>query len=867
MTNGFLVIDEVFFDMAVQTDRLSGILIVVPSLEATNSMVSQLKTHLPDSIIFICTYEWTLDMVRAHQPDIIVFVMDNDSDACLVFLHKLKMMGTEQHISVIVYCKEKTGYETHVKLFEAGAAIVSENHDNYYLLALQIRALIIEITDSAPITNIRNQYNNLKHEFDQRIKELQCLYGIAAVRERPGTSLDEILQGIVNLIPPACQHPEITCARISMGYQEFISQNFKITPWRYACDIQVNGEWGGTIELFYLEQPENHRAFFLQREINLLKVIGERIGRIAERVLAEESLRIEGKAIVNILKSMEDMVCKITDHYTIEYINPSFEKEFGLVNNKTCYEYFYNRDTPCPSCGLEYVLSGHTVHRELDFPWNGKTYDILETPLKEKDGTVSKLSILRDLSDLKTAQKDVEERELLYRNLTESVADGVVLVQDRKIVFVNNAFVQIFAYDSADRLVGRDVSELFDKHFREMALKIFDTECQDPDMDSIPWLTAVTGEGKEIWLAVNRSVIRLKSKPGILATIRDVTDQVLWEKSMQEETEKLRKENIKLKNSIKERYKFSGIIGKSPPMQKVYELILKAAASDANVLVLGESGTGKDLVARAIHDMSDKADKPFVVINCGAIPEDIAESEFFGHRKGSFTGAYSDKSGLLHAANKGTLFLDEVAELSLNMQVKFLRALESGEYTPVGDTRLFKSNFRVIAATNRNFANMVAEGLIREDFYYRISVIPITIAPLRERKEDIPLLVEHFLKLYTKDKKPVSMPARYMDILVNYRWPGNVRELQSALQRYLAVGNLDFLNREDIEIVNNGTATIDNNLVDITETNLQKAIQAFEKQFILKTLNECRWHRGKVAARLGINPKTLYIKMKKTGLS
>ena len=853
--------------MAAKTDHLSNILIVVSSPDATNSMVSQLKTYLPDSIIFVCPYEQALDMVRVHPPDIIVFDMNNDSDACLTFLHNLKMTDPEQHVSVIVYCKEKIGHKRYIELLKAGAAVISENHTNYYMLALQIRALIREITDTPLISTLKNQYRNVKHELDQRIKELQCLYGIAAIRERPGTSLDEILQGIVNLIPPACQQPEITCARISMGYQEFTSQNFKATPWKHTCDIQVNGEWGGTIELFYLEQPENHRAFFFQREVNLLKVIGERIGRIAERVLAEESLRIEGKAIVNILKSMEDMVCKITDHYTIEYINPSFEKEFGRVNNKTCYEYFYNRETPCPSCGLEYVLSGHTVHRELDFPWNGKTYDILETPLKEKDGTVSKLSILRDLSDLKTAQKDVEERELLYRNLTESVADGVVLVQDRKIAFVNSAFVRIFNYNTTDELIGKSVSELFDKHFIEIALKIFDTESHDPDLNSIPWLTAITSDGKEIWIAINRSVIRLKSKPGILATIRDVTDQVMWEKSIQEETEKLRKENIKLKNSIKERYKFSGIIGKSPAMQKVYELILKAAASDANVLVLGESGTGKDLVARAIHDMSDKADKPFVVINCGAIPEDIAESEFFGHRKGSFTGAYSDKTGFLHAANNGTLFLDEVAELSLNMQVKFLRALESGEYTPVGDTRLFKSNFRVIAATNRNFSNMVAEGLIREDFYYRISVIPITIAPLRERKEDIPLLVEHFLKLYTKDKKEVSMPAKHIDILMNYRWPGNVRELQSALQRYLAVGNLDFLNKKDIEIVNNDKTTTDNNTTDITETNLQKAIQAFEKQFILKALNEHHWHRGKVASKLGINPKTLYIKMKKMRLS
>ncbi|MBW1737459.1 MAG: sigma-54-dependent Fis family transcriptional regulator, partial [Deltaproteobacteria bacterium] len=248
--------------------------------------------------------------------------------------------------------------------------------------------------------------------------------------------------------------------------------------------------------------------------------------------------------------------------------------------------------------------------------------------------------------------------------------------------------------------------------------------------------------------------------------------------------------------------------------------------------------------------------------NCGAIPENLVESEFFGHRKGAFTGAHIDKTGYLHTADGGTLFLDEVGELGLNIQVKFLRALENGEYIPVGDTQVRKSDFRVISATNRDFSEMVSKGHVREDFYYRISVIPIVLPPLRERKEDIPLLIENFMRLYSKGKKVPIIPGRIMEVLFNYNWPGNVRELQSVIQRYLAMGNFDFLamngKSEKVEV------GIDEDPGDGVR-DLRSAMEIFEKRFILNALNQNQWHRGKVAAALGINPKTLYTKMKKIG--
>jgi transcriptional regulator with PAS, ATPase and Fis domain len=373
----------------------------------------------------------------------------------------------------------------------------------------------------------------------------------------------------------------------------------------------------------------------------------------------------------------------------------------------------------------------------------------------------------------------------------------------------------------------------------------------------------VNKEGKKFWVSTNRSVISLKSKPAILAILRDITEDMLQERSIQEVTERLQRENIKLRSCIKERYRFGNIVGKSLPMQNIYELILKAAASSANVIILGESGTGKELVARAIHEMSARADKAFVPVNCGAIPENLVESEFFGHRKGAFTGAHIDKTGYLHTADGGTLFLDEVGELGLNMQVKLLRALETGEYAPIGDTQFRRSDARIISATNRDFAAMVSKGLIREDFYYRISVIPIVLPTLRDKKEDIPLLIEHFLQLYSKQGKIPTIPGKIVEVLYNYDWPGNVRELQSVIQRYLAVGNFDFLRLGDkTNSLEGAEAEVDKKV-----TQLRVAKADFEKRYILTALKQNRWHRAKVAAELGIDPKTLYTKMKKIGLS
>ncbi|QVW36670.1 sigma-54-dependent Fis family transcriptional regulator [Geobacter sulfurreducens] len=252
----------------------------------------------------------------------------------------------------------------------------------------------------------------------------------------------------------------------------------------------------------------------------------------------------------------------------------------------------------------------------------------------------------------------------------------------------------------------------------------------------------------------------------------------------------LKRENLRLRQEVQERYSFSGLIGKSKKMREVYSLIEKVAPSTANVLILGESGTGKELVARAIHYNSQRKGKPFVAVNCGAIPETLMESEFFGHKKGAFTGAVGDRAGLFEQAEGGTLFLDEIGEVPLQLQAKLLRAIQEKEFRRVGGTLDQKADVRLVAASNRDLEEQVKEGSFREDLFYRLNVVQVKMPPLRERGEDIPILVEHFYKKYVQppySDRIITQGA--LKLLMSYGFPGNVRELENLVERCSVLGN------------------------------------------------------------------------------
>ncbi|MFW8600332.1 sigma-54-dependent transcriptional regulator [Desulfobacterota bacterium M19] len=317
---------------------------------------------------------------------------------------------------------------------------------------------------------------------------------------------------------------------------------------------------------------------------------------------------------------------------------------------------------------------------------------------------------------------------------------------------------------------------------------------------------------------------------------------------------------------------FQGIIAQSPEMVKIFDLIRRIAPTHANVLIQGESGTGKELVAHAVHNLSKAADHSFVPIICNAIPENLFESEVFGHVKGSFTGAVSNKQGLFAEADRGSVFLDEVGELTPLVQTKLLRVIQEREFKPVGGSQNIKVNIRVITATNRDLEEEVIAGRFREDLFYRLSVVPIRVPPLRERKGDVPLLVDHFLKKYSRlfDKKISALSSYAMEVLMNYDFPGNVRELENIIERGVAMESSNIILPESLSIASHRQAAqgqqgaaADN---DDFALGLEQAVENLEKRLLRKALAQAGGSKMKAAELLKISFRSLRYKIKKYGI-
>lgn len=333
------------------------------------------------------------------------------------------------------------------------------------------------------------------------------------------------------------------------------------------------------------------------------------------------------------------------------------------------------------------------------------------------------------------------------------------------------------------------------------------------------------------------------------------------------EHKKVVQENKYLREQIDQEYNFNHIIGESDAMKKIYKMVERVSGASSNVLVTGESGAGKELVARAIHFNGDRAEKPFLAINCGAIPEDLIESELFGHKKGAFTGATSDKDGIFIAAHGGTVFLDEVAEIPLNLQVNLLRVLQEREVKPVGTNQNISFDTRIIAATNRDLEAEVEKGHFRDDLYYRLNVVELQLPNLQERREDIPLLAHHFLQKYNKELtrgiKGISSEA--MSAMMVYEWKGQVRELENVIERAVLLSDNDYLSLGDLP---NAIREVDGSeTVSMDTDKLDQAVQVFEKHHIQSMLKRTNGNKSEAARLLGIDPSTLYRKMERLGLS
>ncbi|MBE0713781.1 MAG: sigma-54-dependent Fis family transcriptional regulator [Candidatus Aminicenantes bacterium] len=327
------------------------------------------------------------------------------------------------------------------------------------------------------------------------------------------------------------------------------------------------------------------------------------------------------------------------------------------------------------------------------------------------------------------------------------------------------------------------------------------------------------------------------------------------------ERKRLQDENVRLKDELRQRYGFANIIGKSQAMKSVFDLVKAAAPTRSTILLQGESGTGKELVARALHLNSNRAEAPFITVNSGSLPPDLLESHLFGHVKGAFTGAVALKKGLFEAADTGTIFFDEISSISLETQAKLLRVMQEKEFMRLGGTQTIKVDVRILAATNTDVEELIAQKLFRKDLFYRLNVIKIEIPPLRQRKEDIPQLVKHFVEIYAREnrKEIEGVSEDVFEILDAHDWPGNVRELENLVERAIVLSSAKVITRASLPpfLLREGEVD-DEALIDSEESlDLKDRTQAFQKKIILAALKKTRGVQNKAATLLGVKPTTL----------
>ena len=594
----------------------------------------------------------------------------------------------------------------------------------------------------------------------------------------------------------------------------------------------------------------------VERDENVtpLRMVGTHTD-ITDRKQAEEALRKSENYYRTIFETSGSAMFIIEQDTTISHVNSNFEKLSGYSRDeiewkKSWIEFVHSDD-------VERMEKNHYARRRdprtappsYEFRFFTRNGELRQGYLAVNmipDTTQSVVSLI-DITERKRAEILLRESEAKLQTIIEA-AEGFISTHNRQLR------IEFMSRRVKDK-IGRDATG----DFCYKALWGFESPCPWCRSDSVfngnterlEYQNPETG----CWYYTIMSPIFDESGrvSSIEALTIDITERKREEIALAERAAYLDKENIRLKSSMKERFRFGDIIGKSPAMQTVYETILKAAATDSSVVIFGETGTGKELVARAIHDNSDRRDAPFVAVNCGAIPDTLIESEFFGYEKGAFTGAQRDKKGFLAMADGGTLFLDEIGEIGHGMQVKLLRVIEGYGYTPVGANIPVYPEIRLITATHRDLRELVKTGAMREDFFYRIEVVPIHIPPLRERREDLPLLIEHLLLDHSHKEDLAPLSGEVLNAIQNYDWPGNVRELKNVLDRYYTLGTF-YSSHSLTKIPQPKPAE--------SPVDLREALGRYEKNLILSALENSKWRRGRAAGRLGITRRTLYKKMK-----
>ena len=579
----------------------------------------------------------------------------------------------------------------------------------------------------------------------------------------------------------------------------------------------------------------------------------------------EKALRLSHFTI----ERLSDVVLWMDSEGRIHRVNEAI-RQFGYEPSdfigKTVYDVFPVRDRRSFEETWEELREYRVLHVETAMPTkNGGLVPVEATAhLIEFEGKEFTCSLIRDISERRRSEEALRESEEQYRNLVEMANDGIIIVQDDLVKYINPRFTEIFGF-GADQNGQIFFKELIHPDELRVTLEYYRHHLEGKDIPAMYESALVHQQGQKIPVEFNVGIVPWQGRPAFIFEIRDITERKRSEEELRQALrevedlkDRLEKENVYLKDEIKLTHNFENLISQNASFLRMLGKVEQVASTDATVLILGETGTGKELIARAIHNISARHDRPLVKVNCAALPENLIESELFGHEKGAFTGALTRKVGRFELADGGTIFLDEIGDLPPGLQVKLLRVLQDGEFERLGNPHTFKVNVRVIAATNRDLDVALESGGFREDLFYRLNVFPIRVPPLRERKDDIPLLVQHFVERCGArvGKKIHVIPQRVLDQLEAYRWPGNVRELEHVIERAMILSQGEVLELGD-SLVRREPA--------LQPAGSQK-IEEVEREHIQRVLEETGWRvsgeRG-AAKVLGMNPQTLFSRMKK----
>jgi formate hydrogenlyase transcriptional activator len=618
--------------------------------------------------------------------------------------------------------------------------------------------------------------------------------------------------------------------------------------------------------------------------------------QIAERKRAEETLQKAQKHVESIVKTIREPLLVLSGDLKVISANHSFYQTFKVAPEETEGKFIYSIgnhqwDIPALRELLEEIVpkNSHFNDFEVDheFPAIGKKTMLLNARriYREGKGTDMILLAIEDITERKKTEEALKISETRYRRLFETAQDGILILDadTGQISDVNPFLVEMLGYSHEDFL-GKKLWEI--GAFKDIeASKAAFLELQSKGYVRYKDLPLETRDGRQVAVEFVSNVYLVNHHKVIQCNIRNVTERKLaaealrkahgqLERRVEERTLELRTalseiktlkdqlevENIYFRQENKKKHQFDHIIGQSDGLKYVLYRVEQVAPTGTTVLILGETGTGKELIAAAIHNLSPRKDRPLITVNCAALPTNLMESELFGRERGAFTGADTRQIGRFEIAHGSTLCLDEIGELPLEMQAKLLRVIQHNEFERLGSSHTIKVDVRIVATTNRNLEEEVRKGRFRQDLYYRLNIFPITVPPLRQRKEDIPLLAQAFIKQYSRKlgKQITSIQKETMKALQGYPWPGNVRELESVIERALILCPGPVLQLADkLEISS------------LPLSSTVRTLEEMERNQILKTLSETQWRiEGKdgAASILGLHPSTLRARMHKLGI-